>query len=204
MTQSSLSDVELLRLSAAGNEDAFGQLYDRHQGAVYRFALLMSGSAHVAEEVTQEVFLLLIREPDRYDPEQGPLQAYLYGVARNHVLRCLKRERAFVPLLDESDNGASAAEFIAHHDPYRDYSRNELIRLVRQAVLSLPPRYREVVVLCDFLEMSCGEASTVLGCAVGTVNSRLHRGHALLLRKLHAAGEVGAAAAAAERMRCFA
>lgn len=202
MTQSPLSDVELLRLSAAGDEHAFAQIYDRYQGSIYRFALLMSGSAHVAEEVTQEVFLLLIRESNRYDPQQGPLQAYLYGVARNHVLRCLKRERVFVPLLDESDNGAS--QFVAHQDPYRDCSRNEVIRLVRQAVLSLPPRYREVVVLCDFLEMSCGEASTVLGCAVGTVNSRLHRGHALLLKKLHAAGEVDAASTDAERMRCFA
>lgn len=203
MNPSTLSDAELLRLQRAGDEHAFAQIYGRHQGAVYKFALLMSGSAPVAEEVTQEVFLLLMRESGRYDPKQGPLQAYLYGVARNHVLRCLKRERAFVPLLD-SDNGTAVAQFVAHDDPYRDYSRNEVIKLVRQAVLSLPPRYREVVVLCDFLEMSCGEASTVLGCAVGTVNSRLHRGHALLLRKLHAAGENEPAASAAERMRCFA
>jgi RNA polymerase sigma-70 factor (ECF subfamily) len=142
----------------------------------------------------------MIREPQRYDPARGSLSGYLYGVARNQVLRLLKRERSFVQLADESDD-ENATTFVAHDDPFGDCNRNEVIRLVRQAVLSLPPRYREVVVLCDFQELSSAEAAAALDCPVGTVNSRLHRGHDLLLKKLRTRS-LGAAATG--ELRCFA
>src|SRR6185369_15370664 len=95
-------DAELLRLILAGDEQAFTALYQRHQGFVYRFALLMSGDTNIAEEVVQEVFMALIRDAQRYDPARAPLSTYLCGIARNHVLRLLTRERSFVPLLDET------------------------------------------------------------------------------------------------------
>jgi RNA polymerase sigma-70 factor (ECF subfamily) len=164
----------------------------------------MSGSANLAEEVTQEVFMMLIRKPDGFDPARGPLIAYLYGVARNHVFTFLKLERAYVPLVTESEDGDSPEPFTAQDDPFGNYTRNEVIKLVRQAVLTLPLRYREVVVLCDFQEMSYAEAAAVLDCAIGTINSRLHRGHALLLKKLRAAGEVDSATPDSQVMRCFA
>jgi len=204
MTPTIPSDVELVQLMSAGDESAFATLYRRHQGVVYRFALLMSGSANIAEEVTQEVFLILIRKPHTFDPSRGPLVSYLYGVARNHVFTFLKRERSYVPLLEESEDGGSAAAFTAQDDPFGNCTRNEVIKLVRQAVLTLPVRYREVVVLCDFQEMSYAEAAAVLDCAIGTINSRLHRGHALLIKKLRAAGEVDSATPDSQVMRCFA
>jgi len=199
------SDTELLRLIVAGDEEAFTLLYRRHQSAVYRFALLMSGSATVAEDVTQEVFLVLIREAHRYDPARGPLSAYLYGVARHYVLRCLERDRSYVPLVDESDESevAPRTPLIARDDPLGDCTRNEVITLVRQAVLTLPARYREAVVLCDFQELSYAEAAAALGCATGTVSSRLHRGHALLLERLRAMGKLDSASPGAHPMRCF-
>jgi RNA polymerase sigma-70 factor (ECF subfamily) len=199
------TDGELLRLILAGDEQGFTALYRRHQGCVYRFALLMSGSAALAEEVTQEVFLVLIREARRFDPERGPLIAYLYGVARIQVLRFLERERPYVSLQEESETAdvALLGQLTAQDDPFGDCTRNELIQLVRRAVLALPPRYREVVVLCDFQEMSYAEAAVALDCAVGTVNSRLHRGHALLLKKLRAAGKLDQALSDVQRMRCF-
>jgi RNA polymerase sigma-70 factor (ECF subfamily) len=201
MTLTTPSDAELLRLMAAGDEQAFVTLYQKHQGPVYRFALLMSGAANVAEEVTQEVFLAMIREPNRYDPAKGSLPAFLYGVARNQVLRLLKRERNFVQLIDETENEKPPASFISTDDPFGECNRHEIINLVRQAVLSLPPRYREVVVLCDFQELSAAEAAAALDCPVGTVNSRLHRGHSLLLKKLRTR-KLGAATNA--ELRCFA
>jgi RNA polymerase sigma-70 factor (ECF subfamily) len=111
-----------------------------------------------------------------------------------------------VPLVEESEdnNPAAITQLIAEDDPLRNCSRNEIIKLVRQAVLALPARYREVVVLCDFQEMSCAEAAAALDCALGTVHSRLHRGHALLLNKLRAAGKLDAASADASGRRCFA
>jgi RNA polymerase sigma-70 factor (ECF subfamily) len=200
------SDAELLRLMVAGDEQAFTALYRRHQGFVYRFALLMSGRASVAEEVTQEVFLALLRQARRYDPTRGSLSAYLCGTARNQVLRLLERERPYVQLVEEADEGVAIplAQLIAGDDPLTDCARNQAIKIVRQAVLALPARYREVIVLCDFLELSRAEAAVALDCPVGTVDSRLHRGHTLLLKKLRAAARLDPAAPDAQGLRCFA
>ena len=65
-----------------------------------------------------------------------------------------------------------------------DLVQQETIDRVRQAVLSLPENYREVVTLCDLQEMSYEEAASLLGCAVGTIRSRLHRARSLLMEKL--------------------
>jgi RNA polymerase sigma-70 factor (ECF subfamily) len=170
----------------AGDEDAFVALYRRRQGGVYRFALQMSGSAAVAEDVTQEVFMVLMREGQNFDSSRGSLAAYLYGVTRNLVLRVFDRERALVRLSDEEGEGEAAPHrsLVAHDDPLGDLTRGETIERVRQAVLALPAHYREAVVLCDLHEMSYAEAADALSCAVGTVRSRLHRARAMLVEKL--------------------
>src|SRR5919205_4538269 len=104
MTQKNdLSDNELLRLMLAGDEDALAQLYRRRQGSVYRFALQMSGSKPIAEDVTQEVFLFLMRDGHVFDPARGSVGAFLFGVARNYVLRRLRVEYLLAPLNDETD-----------------------------------------------------------------------------------------------------
>ena len=87
MTQKNeLSDNELLRQMLAGDEEALAQLYQRRQSSIYRFALQMSGSKSIAEDVTQEVFLFLMRQGHVFDATRGALSAFLLGVARNHVL----------------------------------------------------------------------------------------------------------------------
>jgi RNA polymerase sigma-70 factor, ECF subfamily len=204
MTPNTPNDAELLRLMAAGDDQAFAILYRRYQGAIYRFVSLMCGSVNIAEEVTQEVFLVLVREPSRFDPSRGPLLPYLYGVARIHCLRFLKRERPYVSLAEETEDDNSCSLYAAQSDPFGDCSRKEVVWLVRQAVLTLPRRYREVVVLCDFQEVSCAEAAVALDCALGTVSSRLHRGHLLLLKKLSVTGKFDSASANAQQTRCFA
>jgi len=200
------SDDALLRLMLAGDEDAFVTLYRRRQGGVYRFALQMCGSESIAEDVTQEVFMVLMREAGRYDTSRGSVAAYLYGIARNHVLRHLHRDRNSVQMTDESEeDGASfAAQLVAQDDPLGDLTRNETIESVRQAVLGLPAHYREVVVLCELQEMSYAEAALVLDCAVGTIRSRLHRARALLLNKLREVRETDSAPSRIDPARCFA
>jgi RNA polymerase sigma-70 factor (ECF subfamily) len=180
------SDETLLRLTMAGNEEAFTRLYQRLRGVVFRFARQMSGSANVAEDVTQEVFLILLRKAELYDPNRGALSTYLVQITRNEILRRLGRDRAFVSLdEDERDEDFSPDEnLIVNGDPLGNLVRNEEIEAVRQAVLALPLHYREVVVLCELEEMSYTEAAALLGCAVGTVRSRLHRARALLKERL--------------------
>jgi RNA polymerase sigma-70 factor (ECF subfamily) len=180
-------DTLLLRIKA-GDEDAFIELYRNRQRAVYSFALQMSGSRSVAEDVTQEVFLALMREVKTFDPERGSLSGYLYGITRNMVLDQLKRGRLDVSLTEAGadDGRAVPPQLVASGDPLGDLTRGEAVESLRKAILALPEHYREVVVLCDLHEMDYARAAQVLKCAVGTVRSRLHRARELLLNKMGA------------------
>ena len=203
--KSHLSDSELLRMMLAGDEEAFALLYRRRQGGIYRFALQMSGSKSIAEDVTQEVFLFLMREGHVYDPAKGALSAFLLGVARNHVLRRLRVEHLLAPLGEDADDNPTFLQPRTDVCPLEDLTRAETIESVRVAVLSLPAKYREVVVLCELQDVSYGETAEILGCAIGTVRSRLHRARALLLAKLRPANEVEeTGSATVKSARCFA
>jgi RNA polymerase sigma-70 factor (ECF subfamily) len=191
------SDTELLRLIQNGDEDAFVLLYRRCHGGIYRFLLQMCGSPALAEDVTQEVFLVLIRGTESFDPARGSLNAFLYGVARNQILQRLRRERFYVPIEADSTEQQSDSK------PLEELTRTEMVDSVRRAVLSLPERYREVVVLCDLEELSYVESAQILGCAVGTVRSRLHRARSLLLEKLQPQKKAEDAAEV-KTARCFA
>lgn len=171
------TDGDLVRLMMAGSEDAFGALYERWSASVYRFALHMSGDQHIAEEVTQDTFMTLVRRPSAFDAGRGSLLSWLLGIARNMTRRAL----GVAPdedALDDSQEPASPADIL------NDLTRRETIEAVRQAVVSLPAAYREVVVLCDLHEMDYQDAARALECPVGTVRSRLHRARTLLMAKL--------------------
>lgn len=170
-----------------GSAAAFETLYDRRQGGVYRYALRMTGSEAIAEDVVQDVFLELMRDGRLFDPARGSLKSYLYGMARHRVLRRLERERSHVSIDGGEDDGATADDLLrSGEDPFADLAREELVSLVRQAVLSLPPHFREVTVLCHLQGMNYAEAAEVVACPVGTVRSRLARARTLLVEKLKA------------------
>lgn len=176
------TDDELLERMRSGDDQAFVVLYRRLQGPIYRFAFQMTGIAAVAEDVAQEVFLALIRSDCGYDVSRGALSAYLFGIARKLVLRHLERNRsASVEILDSDTRSRN---FIKTPEPMADLLYDETMSELRRAVISLPKRYREVVVLCDLEELDYTEAAKLVGCPVGTVRSRLHRARGLLLEKL--------------------
>jgi len=177
-----LTDAALLEQALKGAEDAFTALYRRRQGGVYRFALQMTGSTAVAEDVTQETFLALLLHGTRYDQERGTVAAFLYGIARNLVLRRLDHRSGVELEMTEECAGPD--------DLLEDLTRRESVEQVRQAVLSLPLVFREAIVLCDLQESSYEEAAVALDCPVGTVRSRLSRGRAMLARKLRGAAVV--------------
>jgi RNA polymerase sigma-70 factor (ECF subfamily) len=175
-------DQELLRQLANGNEGAFRTVYERYQGRIYRFALHMSGNPATGEETTQEVFLALMGKPKGYDPAKGSLAGYLFGMARNITRRAIEETANDIPL----DDGAERDEFdvAGDLDVLEELSNGELLAALRQAVLTLPEPYREVVVLCDLEELSYQEAADLLECSPGTVASRLSRARTLLKKKL--------------------
>ena len=164
----------------------------------------MCGSQQVAEDVTHDVFLFLMRDGQVFDPAKGSVSSFLLGVARNYVLRRFRGEHATVPLLDDEDD-QHFDQVTNEPGPLDDLTRAETIDNVRKAVLSLPERYREVVVLCELQELSYGETAEILGCAIGTVRSRLHRARALLLAKLRPVENAELTnSQAVQSARCFA
>ncbi len=185
-----LSDEALLARLLTGDAAAFELLYDRRQGGVYRFALRMSGSAELAEDVVQDVFIALMRAGQQFDAARGTVAGYLFGMARHRVLRRLQRERSFVALTAENDeeDAPLSERFVIQDDPLLELARAEMTEAVRQAVLALPAHYREVVVLCNLQEMSYEQAAEVIGCPIGTVRSRLNRARAMLVEKLRGLG----------------
>ncbi len=190
MPSDELQDGELMRRVATGDAEAFAQLFRRCQGPVYRFALHMTASPSVAEDVTQDVFLAVMRDAGRYDAARASVASWLCGIARNHVRRRAERDRLLQPLADgdPGDDDRVDELMMVDVDTLGDLTRAESIDALREAILTLPVRYREAVVLCDLQEMTYVEAAGAIGCAVGTVRSRLHRGRALLAVKLAAGG----------------
>lgn len=205
ITVTQLTDSQLVGLMLGGDKEAFSELYRRRQQDVYRFALHMSGARELAEDVTQEVFMVLMRDGGSYDETRGSVNAFLLGIARNYVLRRLKQERSFV-MITESDNEHCAVptNSTSASDQLDVIARDEEIRSVQKAVLSLPAHYREVLVLCELQDMSYAEAAGVLGCAIGTVRSRLNRARAMLIEKLRPARDETESAERLKAARCFA
>lgn len=177
-------DDQLLGRIATGDPEAFTALFRRRHGAVYRFVLHMTASPAIADDVTQETFLAVMRDAQRFEPGRATVMAWLCGIARNHVRRRLQRDRGHQSLDIGGDDLELDARLATDDDPLGDLTRAERLAALREAVLTLPLRYREAVVLCDLQELSYADAATAIGCAIGTVRSRLHRGRALLARKL--------------------
>jgi RNA polymerase sigma-70 factor, ECF subfamily len=195
------ADAELVRRALDGERDAFEAIYCRYQAIVYRFARSMTGSRGMAEDVTQEVFMALMRDLARYEPQRAGIATYLYGIARNVTRAHLRREQRFVNLDGASFEGFEPA---GPDNPSAALAQaQDLIRL-RKAIVSLPSRYREVVILCDLHGLSYAEAAGVIDTPVGTVRSRLHRGRTLLIERLRCPEPEDSRSTAAHRARCLA
>lgn len=178
------TDADLVSRVAGGDAGAFGELYRRRRGDVFRFALHLTGARAVAEDVAQDVFLAVMHSAARYEPSRSPVAVWLCGIARNHIRQRLDRDRLFQSL--SSLTGGTIGEPAVLPDPLGDLARVEGIARLRRVILTLPAKYREAVALCDLQEMSYAEAAAAMRCRVGTVRSRLHRGREMLAARLGA------------------
>jgi RNA polymerase sigma-70 factor, ECF subfamily len=156
----------------------FQAAFEQHKDVVYRFAWRMSGPA-AAEDITQDVFVSLLRQPDRFDPARGTLRAFLLGIARNLALKRWRSEHRFEPLDDE----AMAARAPARAEVF-DVDRLDVGEMVGQAVRTLGPLQREVVILAAYEGLTLAEIARTVDADVGTVKSRLHRARENLRRML--------------------
>lgn len=129
--------------------------------------------------------MMLVRDPSKFDAERGSVGAFLYGVARNRIMKHLERRPREMPLpVPGVDGYATLPQTTDVRTPAVSAEMSERRDRVRAAVLELPTEFREAVVLCLLEEMSYEEAAKLLDCPIGTIRSRLHRGRALLLAKL--------------------
>ena len=142
-----------------------------HKDAVYRFAWRFSPNA--AEDITQDVFLRLLRGEVRFDAARGSLRAFLLGVARNLALQRLRSESRWEPIDEE--------QFVAPPIALDTLDTGEL---VGRAVRALPPFQREVFILAEYEELTLDEIARTVDTSVGAVKARLHRARENLRRML--------------------
>ena len=179
------SDDDLLRRMRAGDAQAFAALYRRHQGPVYRFALLRCGSADTAADTVQEAFMGLLTGRLSFDPLRGALQNFLFGVTRLLILKHEEPRRREAPLPEPDDDPDSE---LAGEDacPLQRVLADETAEEVRRALARLAPHYRDAVILYEMHGLSYAEIATICALDIGTVRSRLARGRAALARALRA------------------
>jgi RNA polymerase sigma-70 factor (ECF subfamily) len=198
--QDGTAEAELLLRAGRGDEAAFLLLYERHRTPVFRFACRMLGSAQLAEDVTQECFLSILRRPEAFRAERASLRTYICAIARHLALKQLRKRGQETVMDDPPDEPSSAAWTVPAESPLETVMGDETASAVRRAVEALPPLQREAVVLFEYQDMSLADIAAACEVDVGTVKSRLHRARERLRRTLasHLAGGPSAARDVAE------
>jgi RNA polymerase sigma-70 factor, ECF subfamily len=166
-----ITDELLLKRAGGGDQAAFVQLYERHRNRVFRFSYRLVGSVELAEDVTHDCFLSLLKRPEGFDSTRGSFESYLYSAARNLSLKHFRnsgREGA----LDELEEEPATP---IRDQPLRKLLDHELSVKVKEAILGLPPLQREALVLFQYEALTLGEIARVVGSDVGAVKARLHR-----------------------------
>ncbi len=185
-----LVDARLIAAIASGDEEALIRLYRRRRQDVYRYAYTMSRSTTLAEDAMHDAFINIIERANRFDPERGSVRAWLIGCVR---YRLLDRLRETAGVVDE------AVEITDELDLADLVDRYQSTVALHAAISELPPKYREVLVLCELEELSYAEVAGLLDCPIGTVRSRLARARKLLVAMLEPQSVNGSSAPA----NCF-
>ena len=175
-----------------GSEDALARLYDRHGAAVFAEATRTSRDRWVAAEVVQETFLALWNRAELFDPSRGPLRAWLMAIAHNRAIDQLRRASrhdraaAFSSFAGSDEIDASTTEWLAaagepvaaagpEPGPETAFLRKETRASIEDALGSLDPLERRVIVLAYAGGLSQSEIAASLGWPIGTVKTRTRR-----------------------------
>jgi len=179
-----VDDAELMEALGRGEIQALERLYDRYSALVFSVSLRVLHDAQLAEDVVQEVFLRLWRQPASFDPGRGRFISWLMSVTRNRALdelrRVSRRNRSEDQEEDESNplDGVASADRL--DDPALGAELREQREAVRAAMTRLPPEQRRAIELAYFSGLTQAEISDVTGDPLGTVKTRIRLG----MRKL--------------------
>ena len=175
-----ITDELLLERAGAGESAAFLQIYERHRDPVFRFAYRLSGSVEVAEDITHDCFLGLLRKPANFRAGRAALRTYLLAAARNLWFKQLRAQDREVELDDLAEPKFEATG----RGPLREILDGELSQAVKQAVSNLPPMQREALVLFEYEGLALHEIAEIVGADVGAIKARLHRARQRLRNSL--------------------
>jgi RNA polymerase sigma-70 factor (ECF subfamily) len=165
------TDELLLQRAGDGDQAAFLELYERHRQPIFRFAYRLLGSVEIAEDVTHDCFLSLIRKPQNFRPERASLRTYLFAATRNLAMKHFRnadREGTLEELTEEPRTSP-------RQEPLRRLLDQELSTYVQEAVVDLPPLQREALVLFEYEGLSLSEIASITDSDVGAIKSRLFR-----------------------------
>ncbi|MDP1820279.1 MAG: RNA polymerase sigma factor [Acidimicrobiales bacterium] len=170
------------RVDEAGNQafpgglepGAFHLVYEQHRRAVHAAASRLAWSGGLAEDLTQEVFLQLWRQPERYDPSRGSLRTFLLTVTRNLAIDKLRSDVA--RRAREQQDAARPKVLSTADEPDHGLLLAERRATIGRALGDLPEAERDAVVMAYYGGRTYREAAVLLGVPEGTVKSRIRRG----------------------------
>jgi RNA polymerase sigma-70 factor, ECF subfamily len=168
------TDASMVSAIRSCDESAMAHLYDRYSPIVYSVALRVLGDTGAAEDILQEIFLQLWRNPELFDSSRGNLGAWLSVIARNRAIDTLRRRRPITDIADvivSTDNDMSA-----------ETDRTRAMERVREVLDDMPGSQRQALELAYFDGMTHSEIATKTGEPLGTVKTRIRTG-LLTLRK---------------------
>jgi len=184
------SERSLIEACQSGDREAFRELYDAHKDRVWTIALRFTGDESAARDVTQQVFLKLFTSIAGFRHESN-FKTWLYRMVANECMDEFRKRRRLIPLdifgPDDRDEDRGEVELKEwREEPLQEgqLARLEISEAVQAAVMQLKPKLRMAIVLKYFEDLSYEQMAEALGCSMGTVASRLNRGHKALAQKL--------------------
>jgi len=162
------SDTGLVSAIASGDESAMGQLYDRYSAVVYSIALRVLGDAGMAEDLLQEIFMQLWRNPMAFDSSRGALAPWLVAVTRNRAIDWLRKRRPETPVADV------ALSFEPDLASKTEFARS--VGKIRAMLDRMPPTQRDVLEMAYFEGLTHSEIAARTGQPLGTVKTRIRSG----------------------------
>ena len=172
--------TDILESCRSGDRDAFRAIYELYKDRVYSIALhFFHGDAAAASDVTQQVFLKLMTAIHQFRGD-AEFSTWLYRLVVNACMDAARSRKS-----DAVISGRDRMEaFAGPGSPEEDYAREQVANSVRAAVSALPPKFRIAVLLRYFDDLSYDQMAKALHCSIGTVASRLSRGHKILAERL--------------------
>jgi RNA polymerase sigma-70 factor (ECF subfamily) len=172
--------VEIVEACRAGDRDAFRALYDLYKDKVYSIALyFFHGDTALASDVCQQVFLKLITGIEHFRGD-SEFSTWLHRMVVNACVDSSRRRKAAPAVFDP----AKLEMFANKASQEDDLARAQMTNSVRAAISALPPKFRIAILLKHFEDFSYEQMAEALHCSLGTVGSRLSRGHKLLAERL--------------------